>query len=685
MPIRALIAVVMVLGGALWVQYRPLTGLRPPGTESQKAVLAEVQDVEAHLWEDPFTALSRHLRAHSDAAPPGPSPAPVAQGPHTPEWLGCQLTSDTVVLAAMVFGGSYAERVEHRRRARYALLAGLNVSGFVPVSEGYVGYIELSHAARPGTPGVEPPRRPKAATPFEWFQHERTRRSIVVLWLDELALRHRPLSRLDDLVRSLSACTQPSARLGPRLAVIGPAASTTLAAMLEELSADSPAETGLANLDGTLFYSGTATAPATLLLPSEPKLEEEALRGRFRTAGITFLRTTATDDRVITTLRGELCRRGLDSCATSSKPTHHVALVSEWDTLYGRALPKAVGQGFCKGSESCPTAHHFSYLRGLDGILPGDAPPRSSEARKKDDQAAPRDVSTDQLERAEGNSQFDYLRRLVQRVQDRHWELQRERSARISAIGVLGSDPYDKLLVLQALRDHFPGVLFFTTDLDARFLNPTDTRRTRNLVVASAFGLALRPELQQSVAPFRDSYQTGVFLATRLALRTMVEDATRDQVAKSVHQWTTQPRLFEIGRTAALDLSPRKPAPVDGSADPPAGHDGIAEASTHDRNAGDPAARCVAAEWLDCPGVHPAPYSLAARLPTPRPWAIVATLGLAMMLAYASSWTVRHWVDAARTRPPWLLVAAALAAPIVAYVLRLAYEEDGEPAAFLEG
>ena len=90
---------------------------------------------------------------------------------------------------------------------------------------------------------------------------------------------------------------------------------------------------------------------------------------------------------------------------------------------------------------------------------------------------------------------------------------------RVGAVGVLGTDPYDKLLVMQALHPALPEAIFFTTDLDAVYLHPTEVKRgTKNLVVASAFGLALDETWQGSILPFRDSYQTGTFLSTQLAL-----------------------------------------------------------------------------------------------------------------------------------------------------------------------
>jgi hypothetical protein len=152
--------------------------------------------------------------------------------------------------------------------------------------------------------------------------------------------------------------------------------------------------------------------------------------------------------------------------------------------------------------------------------------------------------------RAEGQSQVDYLRRLageIERLDDR---LKSEGKGRIKAIGVLGSDVYDKLLILQAVRPRFSDVLFFTTDLDASLLHPAEYRWTRNLVVASGFGLTLNPGLQGQIPPFRDGYQASVFFAVLAAL------SSEPPSQAMVDRWL-EPRIFEVARNGAFNLSLR--------------------------------------------------------------------------------------------------------------------------------
>jgi membrane protein implicated in regulation of membrane protease activity len=128
----------------------------------------------------------------------------------------------------------------------------------------------------------------------------------------------------------------------------------------------------------------------------------------------------------------------------------------------------------------------------------------------------------------------------------------------------LGTDVYDKILILQALRRRFSRAIFFTTDLDARLLDPQHLPWTRHLIVGSSFGLALRPEFQGDIPPFRDTYQTSVYLSTLLAVDRAgrQQDRTDNPAAvqksapsKPVPPWVAEPRIFEIGRSDAFDLT----------------------------------------------------------------------------------------------------------------------------------
>ncbi len=59
------------------------------------------------------------------------------------------------------------------------------------------------------------------------------------------------------------------------------------------------------------------------------------------------------------------------------------------------------------------------------------------------------------------------MRRLAAKLKEKDDEFRRRGEGGIRAIGVLGNDVFDKLLVLRALKPQFPEAVFFTTDYDA--------------------------------------------------------------------------------------------------------------------------------------------------------------------------------------------------------------------------
>ena len=94
----------------------------------------------------------------------------------------------------------------------------------------------------------------------------------------------------------------------------------------------------------------------------------------------------------------------------------------------------------------------------------------------------------------------------------------------------------------------FPNAIFFTTDIDARLLHPDELAWTQNLVIASNFDLRLNNQLQRSVPPFRDNYQTSLFLSTKIALSDSEIEWSGNK------RWPGAPRIFEVGRSGAFAL-----------------------------------------------------------------------------------------------------------------------------------
>ncbi|MGB6175809.1 MAG: hypothetical protein WBF43_05610, partial [Methylocella sp.] len=388
----------------------------------------------------------------------------------------------------------------------------------------------------------------KTFVPYEWFQKASQRsiphgsqsapqKSILVLWLREEDLKEVPLRKISALKASLKVQEDQNIK------IIGPFSSDILYDMANEARpwidiAPQRAEIektskrdNRPDLKNVQFYAYGASAPDSQLLGNLT----DTVQSYFNDRDINLQRTIATDDTLAYGMVTELKRRKVN-------PGHagggDLALISEWDTFYGQTLPQAVERQFALGRirpgwhrqsrDGHRWINKFTYLRGLDGQLPLA---EGTEDRKRDkattqgekQTSAPDffkiETDTKTLERPIGQGQFDYLRRISEHLHKIDDKLRRDKPAsKISAIGILGSDVFDKLLILRALRPGFPEALFFTTDFDEAFTITSELPFTRNLIISSSFGPNLGNKFQGEIPFFRDTYQTSAFLATLLAI-----------------------------------------------------------------------------------------------------------------------------------------------------------------------
>jgi hypothetical protein len=296
------------------------------------------------------------------------------------------------------------------------------------------------------------------------------------------------------------------------------------------------------------IYSTRATSASAVDSQGFDKVRQklnELLTGEPGSEDIRVYSTAVQDEALAKLLVDEFQRRGM-----AMDGSKQVVLIGEWDTIYGRAFPKMLAKALPskRGGRSIEPVRTVSFLRGLDGALPGQEGVASS--RERDVEKVSKD-EWQSFEYPQGRSQLDYLRRLESelrklRTSDGH------AFADIFAIGVVGSDVYDKQLILQAVRDEFPGKLFFTTDLDAGLFHPSQYHWSRNLLVASGLGLQLHPDLQRRYPPFRESYQTATYLACLAALDALAGDL--EGRFDKRHLDLLRPQLFEIGRDGAYPL-----------------------------------------------------------------------------------------------------------------------------------
>jgi len=283
--------------------------------------------------------------------------------------------------------------------------------------------------------------------PFEWFQsrdrwnesEEPNGRSVLLLWLDEDVYRERPLAKLDIVIGVVKQelLKKYCIRADTSVKIIGPASSGTLAAIFQEargfqragLSARSSSTDPARSAEQTERM--TKTPDTETPPPGDDTQDFDGPLGRCRTAvfgriaeaipaagyrryvrllataeipgaapeanllnsptGPQLIRTTSTDKALMKSVLAELELRGLNQacrdpgkCGAGKMPFDHIALVSEWDTEYGRRLPGAliaaqhercharVHAALPKGQcDSVEWVHLFAYLAGIDGTLPG--------------------------------------------------------------------------------------------------------------------------------------------------------------------------------------------------------------------------------------------------------------------------------------------------------------------------
>ena len=575
------------------------------------------QDVEARLWQDPFAAIEKHeksfLEGKHEKCPPGEKNkncVPVAENKHPHEVNALHERINEVikrsslghdgftVVAVSVSGGSFVEAAEYRRRSRFAVVSALGFHNYHPENTDAIGYFET-------TLGKSDTDSQVLRVPYEWYERAEPYSNVLVLWLDEerFTSMAEPFKNLKALFNEVTPRQfRANSSNGLNFKLVGPAGSAMLVKLMEKEKEEPVSKDGKSidlERGSTLqVFSPNATISSRELKlqvsnkrdDSSKKLTERIPEANPLATAHWIVRTIGTDDTLSVALLWELWQRGVNreswlqrqwaqrvlpiahlftmtwrqwtqlvnnkkDASSTPKCKDGLVLISERDSTYARTLSRNLTDDFSSrcGTDNPSPVRTFTYLRGLDGVLPDidksgtNAPHKDNGGKSKDLGAQLNDIP---IEHAEGRSQYDYLRRLADEITQLNRDKQFAENG-IKAIGIVGSDVYDKLLILQALRNRFKDKIFFTTDLDARYLHADQKDWARNLVVASNFGLSLRPELQQRASPFRDGYQTATYLATLMALE---KKNTKFEWNDKMAQWL-HPQIFEIGRTEAVRIA----------------------------------------------------------------------------------------------------------------------------------
>jgi hypothetical protein len=478
------------------------------------------QKFPARLWEDPFAATQRKT-----------------SGSIGPENLREQIlkwkkSKDEVrLLGVLVDGLAYPEDKEARLRSRYAVNMAFAALDFKPVNSSHLGNVSLYKSFSVGE---------ELNIPFEWFENQRM--AALVLWLREQDFADSPLDRLMLLQKGLN-------RSGPaetdrrnqeedlKLNIVGPRTFDVLEKLGEDLEASSakgsPESREFVKEERSMpIYIGCSSFRCLLTDELWKHLWPQIRKEEYELANLLHL------------LHKELFdNRGI-------RPTDQVAIIYERDTSFGRTCCSSLCKEFSK-DKGRPIIT-YAYVRGLDGLphyrAEGETKSNEDESRAENPQNEKSNPAAKpaSFEKPEGERRLDYAKRMAAALK------QRCNGKKLRAVGILGNDFGDKLILLKALRREFSAeTYFFTTELDARYLDPGVLPDTRNLLIASAYpfdpnelnGVKGNPYSDtKMVSPFRDSNQTAIFFACLNALKPSIN-------------FGPEPGVYEVGRKDIIYLS----------------------------------------------------------------------------------------------------------------------------------
>jgi hypothetical protein len=622
----ASVAVLMAFVASTQLVPHAFDALRPAEKARAQAALDPDLEINARLWEDPFSALRRYQVERSErcerqrkASQPVDADCGSAMPRlRDPGYLLSRLDADqnkriddTLVVLALMPGADFVGAEEARRRIRYATLAGLLAQDYVPDNAERLSLLEfkLLDADATGKAGAST----GYMVPYELLSLRRENgddppsryAQVALLWVDETALPLRKLdavARLTEQLMGRQARARAQVRFAadhpdalPRLAVVGPSSTDALRTALRDLrcAADLNNAAGIANggvgrsdaarcarrgenidarqvlapdvlegyrlLSRAEFYNPSSTAPERML----PELQSYArdvtgvddgldafltqhfsrLTGaRDKPAPVHMVRTVGSDADLIENLVKEVRLR---------LPQKHrrIVVVAERDSIYAQALVEQLREGLPPALRDSLKVIYF--FRGIDGVTTTEASAAAALATAA--------AKAPPLEWPESRDQLDYLRRLSAELKRSEAVEDSLQGLSIGAIGIFANDVHDKLLVLQALHETFSDRMFFTTDMDARYLHPRTQAFTRNLVVASSLPLSFYPaapgevDLQAGTPPLRDIYQTSTYAAARRA--GCRSDACKAAEAKALDAVLKNTSVYEIGRSESVPLA----------------------------------------------------------------------------------------------------------------------------------
>lgn len=424
-PLPVILLISTFIAGGVFKYYdAPLDSMRPSHSERIAESQFGEEVVLSRMWQDPFQAVDKHMKRFKK----------VDKITYLRPQLGSK-DNPILVLPVLTNGGCYPEDSEKRLRSRYVLLSALHVAGYQSDNASHIGVFNLKEFK------TQYPSDKSECTcvqfqkdlyvPYEWFVQDPFKDTaitlkngekggeynrILIIWLSDEYIAKDIVLQLKDLRKYLQGVLKGEDGKTIDFKVIGPSDSTFLEKIIQEATTKKRDDTHKENkTDNNIeLYSPWSTAEPFFM--SNEKFQDsikkilkemEGIKGsndnhikKLKNSGITLKRTIHTDLCLTDELVKELDRRGVELDASGSD---HVVLISEWDSFYGRALPLSFEisvEKYRKDSLEKETRkpigiHKVAYMRGIDGMLPGDdTDPNSSVSKKQANASKKRDKSS---------------------------------------------------------------------------------------------------------------------------------------------------------------------------------------------------------------------------------------------------------------------------------------------------
>ena len=400
-PISGALAIVALILGLLVIPQEPFKASRPNTPEEIRSALHEGEDVQSRLWQDPFSAVMTHKR---NLAPGlyGHSITDLANqiiskngkkivvlgvmagsGPYA-ENIEDRIKYRYAVLSALSEEGYVPEDSEH-----IGYLENLSFNLYKPVKRLKGSVLETFYKAIDVEPNefqlmafmpqlwfrlkehISPQvlffwindgrfyGKPNewwflGNTPYEWFESENpSSPPVLLLWLNDENFSGNPLRKLSDFTGLLNEAVTVRAEAtqkeipGLKYRILGPANSTNLRDIIKENDLNGDHKENLKNVQ---VFSWAATLDSEKLLSGKAHKQRYPLKTAIEKKcmipggqGLKFFRTIGPDKILADLLVKELSLRinGMIPQKIGETSKVHMALISEWDTVYGRSLPDA--------------------------------------------------------------------------------------------------------------------------------------------------------------------------------------------------------------------------------------------------------------------------------------------------------------------------------------------------------